>query len=123
MCAVCASSKFHKIQDSPVKKEYKEASLTCESYFSRAFVDNTKQIERSAINCDAFFFSRKDKKVGKKNKKRRSDSTDGKPSKDQPGIKFPDIKGAGAFLRSSKVSIIMLLARLHRVFFFSSLPT
>lgn len=48
---------------------------------------------------------KKDKKVGKKNKKRRSDSTDGKPSKDQPGIKFPDIKGAGAFLRSSKLKM------------------
>ena len=43
--------------------------------------------------------------MGKKNKRRKSDSlVDAKSNKDQPGIKFPEIKGSGVFLRSSKVN-------------------
>ena len=49
---------------------------------------------------------RKDKKLGKKNKKRKTEgSLEQKSTKEQqPGIKFPEIKGAGIYLRSSKVS-------------------
>ena len=52
----------------------------------------------------SLLYFRKDKKPGKKSKKRRPDSfSDTKISKEQPGIKFPEIKGSGVFLRSSKV--------------------
>jgi len=50
--------------------------------------------------------NRKDKKLGKKLKKRKSDGgVEQKPIKDQQGIKFPEIKGAGIFLRSSKLKM------------------
>lgn len=49
---------------------------------------------------------RKDKKLGKKNKKRKTEGgLEQKSTKEQqPGIKFPEIKGAGIYLRSSKVN-------------------
>lgn len=52
---------------------------------------------------------KKDKKLGKKNKKRRSEggetTTVNKVNKDQPVIRFPEIKGSGVFLRSSKLKM------------------
>jgi len=49
---------------------------------------------------------KKEKKPGKKSKKRRPDTLgDTKKSLDQPGIKFPEIKGSGVFLRSSKLKM------------------
>ena len=47
---------------------------------------------------------KKEKKAGKKSKKRRPDPP-GEKSKDQPGIKFPEIKGSGVFLRSSRLKM------------------
>jgi len=47
---------------------------------------------------------KKEKKVGKKSKKRRPDPV-GDKGKEQPGIKFPEIKGSGVFLRSSRLKM------------------
>lgn len=49
---------------------------------------------------------KKDKKSGKKSKKRRPDPPGGEKAKEQqPGIKFPEIKGSGVFLRSSRLKM------------------
>ena len=53
------------------------------------------------------FHNRKDKKQGKKKQKRKSDQAalESKQKVEQlTGIRFPESKGAGTYLRSSKVS-------------------
>jgi len=47
---------------------------------------------------------KKDKRPGKKNKKKKAE-VDPKVAKDQSGIRFPDLKGSGVFLRSSKLKM------------------
>ena len=57
-------------------------------------------------------FSRKDKKQGKKKQKRKSDQqvleVKQKTTEQLAGIRFPESKGAGSYLRSSKVSLVFL---------------
>jgi len=64
------------------------------------------EIGASPIIQDINQAIKKEKKPGKKSKKRRPDAlADNKINKEQPGIKFPEIKGSGVFLRSSKLKM------------------
>ena len=56
--------------------------------------------------CFTINYRKDKKKLGKKNKKRKTEEgLEQKPTKEQQhGITFPQIKGAGIYLRSSKIS-------------------